>query len=739
MFDRAWGGLFRGTRGAQVGEARPAGRRHRPRLESLEGRQLLAASIAPISNVTVPVDLGYQVPLDGSASGAGDQNFTVTSSNPDITASVAEGKYLTFTVTHLKAPNSPDDVLINGPITFQLFDDLTPSTTAEIESIVQSGFYTGKNFHRVASGFPTASDFIVQGGSKSGDGSGASLQPGTPFVDEFIQQLAFTGEYQLAMANSGPNTNDTQFFITTGSPQFLNYKHTIFGQLVDGSELVDEMTKVVKNSDGTTPTSQILINSATLTDANPNGVLHINAANAEVGETAVITVTATDPGTNTVDTKTFTVTVGARTQNERAFLNPLPYPTSVVTTTPGTATQPAVVYNQTVAINQKNIFQLPAVDVDGDALTYVVKAGVDATGSAFTEIPASQGVATVDQSTGIVTFTPAQGFTGQVNMLVGVRDQTNRASSLDAPGNFDYHQIILNVTGTTPVSLTPIATAVTATATANNPTTVQLKGVTANPATSTGLTYALSSQPTNGTISAFNAATGTFVYTANPNFQGTDTFQYTVTDHGTGAATPTSPPATVTINVTQAATGTVRQIGNVLVVTPAPRTDRGSNVITLTQINDPSNAANDKLQVTINGVIDQTQPLVGDIDRIVVYGSKANDRITISETVDPAIRVTLDGGHGGVNVLQAGAGQSRLHGWFGANRLKGGSGANFLVGRQGRVKFLPSSSTVQMFAGKGHPPRVHNHTTPPTGTFFRAVQGRIVPIQTPDARRIRQG
>ncbi len=76
-------------------------------------------------------------------------------------------------------------------------------------------------------------------------------------------------------------------------------------------------------------------------------------------------------------------------------------------------------------------------------------------------------------------------------------------------------------------------------------------------------------------------------------------------------------------------------------------------------------AANDKIRVTINGVIDQTQPLVNDLDRIVVCGSKASDRVTIDENVDPFMRVTLDGGHGGVNVLKGERG-ARQHGWFGA-------------------------------------------------------------------------
>lgn len=740
MFDRTWGGLFLGSREARDGETRQAGRRRRPQLESLEERQLLAASLAPVPNVSVSATLGTQVPLDGSASGAALQNFTVTSSNPNIPASVAVGKYLTLTVTHEKANN--DDVLISdSPITYQLFDDLTPLTTSKIESFVNMdpSFYAGKNFHRVAGGFPTATDYIIQGGSLSGTGSGFSGIAGNPFVDEFVQQLSFSNPYQLAMANSGPDTNDTQFFMTTGEPEFLNFKHTVFGQVVSGFSTVDAMTKVaVGGTDGTTPQSPILINSATLSSQNPNGVLHIDATKAKAGETSQITVTATDPGTNTTATQTFTVTVAAPTQNSRAFISQFPYPTQVVTTTPGSSTQPAVVYTQNVAENQKNIFQIPAVDPEGDKLTYVVKAGVTTTSGvqSFTDIPATQATATVDQNTGVVTVTPAQGFKGPINMLVGVRDQTNRSTSgeaLDAPSNFNYHQIIMNVSGATPVALTPIALPVNQTVAAASPTTVQLHGLSANPATSTGLTYTITTQPTHGTISEFNANTGTFVYTAAPNFEGADTLQYTVTDHGTGTTDLTSPPATVTLNITQAATGTVRQIGNVLVVTPAPRTDRGTNIITISQINDATNAANDKIRVTINGVIDQTQPLVNDLDRIVVYGSKASDRVTIDENVDPFMRVTLDGGHGGVNVLQGGAGFTRQHGWFGANVLKGGSGPNVLIGREGHVKFRPSASTAIMFAGRGHAPRKHGQTPPPTGTFFKSVNGRIVPVETPAA------
>src|SRR5262249_3366803 len=149
----------------------------------------------------------------------------------------------------------------------------------------------------------------------------------------------------------------------------------------------------------------------------------------------------------------------------------------------------------------------------------------------------------------------------------------------------------------------------------------------------------------------FDASKGTFTYTAKPNIEGTDTFQYTVTDHGTGSSALTSPAATGTISIVQATTGTVRQIGRGLVLTPPPPPDGGTNTILIKQINDANDSTQNKIQVVINGVIDMTQPLVSALDRIVVYGAKASDQITIDTSVDKKLLVTLDGGHGGHNIL----------------------------------------------------------------------------------------
>src|SRR5207248_529409 len=114
-----------------------------------------------------------------------------------------------------------------------------------------------------------------------------------PFMDEFNEQLAFTGTGQLAMANAGKDTNSSQFFITTGSPRFLDFNHTIFGQLVDDPQgTLAKMTAVPRDANDA-PLSPILITATTLSGSSPDGVIHIDATSATAGQTANITVTAT--------------------------------------------------------------------------------------------------------------------------------------------------------------------------------------------------------------------------------------------------------------------------------------------------------------------------------------------------------------------------------------------------------------------------------------------------------------
>jgi len=118
-----------------------------------------------------------------------------------------------------------------GTIELELFDDDAPKTVANFTKLAGEGFYDGLIFHRVIP------DFMIQAGCPRGDGTGG---PGYSFEDEFNSHPVARG--YLAMANSGPNTNGSQFFIvTTGAAPWLDGKHTVFGKVTSGMDVVDQL------------------------------------------------------------------------------------------------------------------------------------------------------------------------------------------------------------------------------------------------------------------------------------------------------------------------------------------------------------------------------------------------------------------------------------------------------------------------------------------------------------------
>jgi cyclophilin family peptidyl-prolyl cis-trans isomerase len=117
----------------------------------------------------------------------------------------------------------------NGDIVLELFADKTPVTVNNFIFLAREGFYDGSIFHRVIS------DFMVQGGDPTGTGRGG---PGYRFADEFHSSLKHDKPGVLSMANAGPGTNGSQFFITHVPTPHLNNKHTVFGQVVSGMEVL---------------------------------------------------------------------------------------------------------------------------------------------------------------------------------------------------------------------------------------------------------------------------------------------------------------------------------------------------------------------------------------------------------------------------------------------------------------------------------------------------------------------
>jgi cyclophilin family peptidyl-prolyl cis-trans isomerase len=426
----------------------------------------LTASLAPIPNLTVPAQLGYQQALDGSGDTDPNQTYTATSSNPDIKVSVAQGAFWTITVSHVAA-NSSDVTINHETMTFQLFGDLTPQTVARITTLTNDGYYTngfpgqtppvlaGQYIPRITS-VASSGVGVIQGGSSSATSTDSSSGL-PPIATEPVQQLAYTGQYQIAMAHTGAaNSTDAQFFITSGVlaasvQQAFDFNYTIFGQLVSGQQTVTDLSKVEVTTNPSTgedsqPLSPVVINSVALTSTNPNGVLHIDTTLARAwGETAAITVTATDPTDHTTATQSFTVSVGA--------------------------------------------------------------------------------------------------YNGPTNPVINFR---------------------------------PFANPTTATTNENHPTTIQLYAQSGYPDPTMPGTpnYKIHSQPAHGTISQFNPATGSLVYTPAPGYSGPDSFQWLVQATG-----PQSSPTPNTSNVASVAITINRPVQSLVTVTGASEVLNSKNQV----------------------------------------------------------------------------------------------------------------------------------------------------------------
>src|SRR5579862_1091585 len=156
-----------------------------------------------------------------------------------------------------------------GEITCRLFPDKAPKTVDNFVGLAKGEkesmdpktrergkrrFYDGLIFHRVIP------NFMIQGGCPQGTGTGG---PGYKFADEFHPALRHSKKGILSMANSGPNTNGSQFFITVAETSWLDNKHTVFGEVVEGYDVVEKISKVPKKA-GDRPSKDVTINSVTI-------------------------------------------------------------------------------------------------------------------------------------------------------------------------------------------------------------------------------------------------------------------------------------------------------------------------------------------------------------------------------------------------------------------------------------------------------------------------------------------
>lgn len=140
-----------------------------------------------------------------------------------------------------------------GNIELELFPQKTPKTVENFVGLVLQKYYDGIIFHRVID------NFMIQGGDPTGTGRGGDSFFGGPFVDEFDSSLKHDGAGILSMANAGPNTNGSQFFITLVPTPWLDGKHSIFGKVVNGLEVVKTIGKVPTSKPFDKPIKDVII------------------------------------------------------------------------------------------------------------------------------------------------------------------------------------------------------------------------------------------------------------------------------------------------------------------------------------------------------------------------------------------------------------------------------------------------------------------------------------------------
>ena len=370
-----------------------------PVIENMESRELLAAPVMqPLADLNVPGNKSLIVPLSSTTSDMTSVTYSTSSSNENVKTTILSGG------TFVKM-----SVAGYGDLTFKLFDDLAPETVGKIKSLVSSGFYDGLTFHRVIK------NFMIQGGDPKGNGTGG---PGFTFADEFNAKAIFSGSGQLAMANSGKDTNGSQFFVTTGPQRTLDFNYNIFGQLVSGFDVLNKIQNVsTSNTDA--PVTPVIISKASVIQDNTNAAMIVEVAQGTPLSELTITATASDGESSQ---QKLVVSTYVDPVNDPPFLGKI---TDV--TTP---------------LNQPVTFNVPATDLENDNLVISV-VPMNNTDKVIVSINGSA-----------VTVTPKDGFSGDVNLAVGVR-QISSANGGNLTSGWDTQAIKLTVLPP-PVSVTAV-------------------------------------------------------------------------------------------------------------------------------------------------------------------------------------------------------------------------------------------------------------------------------------------
>ncbi|HNQ74397.1 MAG TPA: peptidylprolyl isomerase [Verrucomicrobiota bacterium] len=286
-----------------------------------------APVLDPVPDVTVPAGKSRTLPVTATSLSGRPLRYTVTSSHPQISVEVhTNNPFWKLSVAQAAPAGAPGayatpfrggtvTVTNVGDLTFQLLRDRAPRAVEVFQGLTLSGFFDATTiFHRVIPGF------MMQGGDPATNGMGG---PVFRYDDEFHARAIFSGNGQLALANSGKDTCGSQFFITEGAQRFLDFKHTLFGQLLRGFPVLTNVVNTPRNASDR-PLADVIITRASFVTNYTDTVITLTGPNA-AGVSSTIQVVADDDTPGGRVTNHFTATTVSDAANVTPpFLNPPP-------------------------------------------------------------------------------------------------------------------------------------------------------------------------------------------------------------------------------------------------------------------------------------------------------------------------------------------------------------------------------------------------------------------------------
>jgi cyclophilin family peptidyl-prolyl cis-trans isomerase len=328
-------------------------------------------SLAPIADVQLLGGSPLHIALNGSDSEGQTLTFSAESANDVVTTFIPEGnRSLRMNVAGY------------GEMVFELFEGRVPRATRQIIALAESGFYNGVSFHRVIN------DFVIQGGDPTGTGSGSSNFAN--FDDQFHVDLQHNRTGLISMAKAGDDTNNSQFFITEGETRHLDFNHSIFGLLVEGEGIRNQISNVIVDSSDR-PLTPVIMETVSVFADTQNAVLMLKAPEGTTG-TSTVTVTVTNASGDQTQ-QTFRVDVLPDQVNSPPFLADIPQIRTKMDT-------PITV-------------QLKAIDAEGDPAFYLDEQALDTNGLAVPVRAPANLIYLVEFETGALTVTPRNGLLGE--------------------------------------------------------------------------------------------------------------------------------------------------------------------------------------------------------------------------------------------------------------------------------------------------------------------------------------